>query len=108
MARVVSTADEFDRWLKDERRIPVVMYFAGDMARFRKNGERTLRALARARRLSPAQDHTREKIKAILALCDRARWHARQGNVHLVQRRGANGWVYFARRGNDVNFTRRM
>lgn len=107
MARVVSTSKEFDRWLRDERHIALVTYFVGDMAQFRKDAEKALRVLSRLRRLSPAQAHRREKIQGQIALCNRARWHARAGNVHLIQRRGATGWVYLAKRGRDINFERR-
>lgn len=99
MARVVSTAEEFLHWLKQEHHIAVVMYFSGDMARFRKHARKMIQIFSSKRgRPTAAQTYTLEKTKARLALCNEAQAAERQREVHLIQRRGADGWVYLAKR----------
>lgn len=102
MARVVSTVDEFQAWIRSELHIPEIIYFTGDMAQFRKTAGRQIKALAKIRRPTAAEAYRLDAIRGQLDLCDEARWHARHGNVHLTQKRGGSGWVYFARRTRNV------
>lgn len=93
MTRTVSTSHEFLMWLRRELGISEVVYFVGELAAMRKRARRRP-----PKKPNPQQAAHAQKIDRQIHLCDEAQWHAKVGNVHLTQRRGGSGWVYFAKR----------
>lgn len=109
--RRVVTADEFNHWLKRERQIAAVVYFEGDLARFRKEaGNQVVRLEAMEDKRRPRDRKVRfelEELQKRVALCREAQRHGQFGNVHLTQERKADGdgWIYIATRPGRASST---